>query len=215
VTLAILARFSASTAPLTAVNKSARSRRQPCPATPAAFLHPVTHTHPSRQSDWGGRFDPTSPNLTPAKSPLSAQHRWCPTSRDLVPWRFSDAGPPSRRGLVTAGVRKPAQQPTFTGLPPKPPPSSCCVAEAGRAAHEPEALRQGVSRDIIEIIEHRLDTDGLDPADAIVIERMCTIERGGCARYPPVSPRVGNVNKSDPSLIEPVIHGFPATIVTA
>jgi hypothetical protein len=44
---------------------------------------------------------------------------------------------------------------------------------------------------------------------------MCTMERGGCARYPPVSPRVGNVNKSDPSLIEPVIHGFPATIVTA
>jgi hypothetical protein len=31
----------------------------------------------------------------------------------------------------------------------------------------------------------------------------------------PVSPRVGNVKKNDPSLIEPVIHGFPATIVTA
>jgi hypothetical protein len=36
---------------------------------------------------------------------------------------------------------------------------------------------------------------------------------GGDARL--VSPRVGNVNKNDPSLIEPVIHGFPATIVTA
>jgi hypothetical protein len=31
----------------------------------------------------------------------------------------------------------------------------------------------------------------------------------------PVSPRVGNVKNNDPSLIEPVIHGFPATIVTA
>ena len=38
------------------------------------------------------------------------------------------------------------------------------------AAHEPEALREGVSRDIIEIIKHRLDTSGLDHADAIVIE---------------------------------------------
>ena len=38
------------------------------------------------------------------------------------------------------------------------------------AAHESEALREGVSRDIIEIIKHRLDTDGLDPADAVVIE---------------------------------------------
>jgi len=38
------------------------------------------------------------------------------------------------------------------------------------AAHEPEAIREGVSRDIIEIIKHRLETDGLDPADAIVIE---------------------------------------------
>ena len=38
------------------------------------------------------------------------------------------------------------------------------------AAHEPEALREGVSRDIIETIKHRLVTDGLDAADAIVIE---------------------------------------------
>jgi len=37
-------------------------------------------------------------------------------------------------------------------------------------AHEPAAFREGVSRDIIEIIKHRLDTDGLDPADAVVIE---------------------------------------------
>ena len=38
------------------------------------------------------------------------------------------------------------------------------------AAHEPEALREGISRDIIEVVMHRLDTSGLDQADAIVIE---------------------------------------------
>jgi 4-carboxymuconolactone decarboxylase len=38
------------------------------------------------------------------------------------------------------------------------------------AAHEPEALREGISRDIIEIIKSRLDTSSLDHADAIVIE---------------------------------------------
>jgi 4-carboxymuconolactone decarboxylase len=38
------------------------------------------------------------------------------------------------------------------------------------AAHEPEALSEGISRAIIEIIKHRKDTKGLDDADAIVIE---------------------------------------------
>jgi len=38
------------------------------------------------------------------------------------------------------------------------------------AAHEPEALGGGISREIIEIIKHRNDTNGLDEADAIVIE---------------------------------------------
>ena len=38
------------------------------------------------------------------------------------------------------------------------------------AAHEPEALREGISQDIIAVIKHRLDTSGLDQADAIVIE---------------------------------------------
>jgi 4-carboxymuconolactone decarboxylase len=37
------------------------------------------------------------------------------------------------------------------------------------AAHEPEALRQGISPEIIDIIRFRRDTAGLDPADAIVI----------------------------------------------
>jgi 4-carboxymuconolactone decarboxylase len=38
------------------------------------------------------------------------------------------------------------------------------------AAHEPEAIGEGVSQEIIEIIRHRKDTRGLNEADAIVIE---------------------------------------------
>ncbi len=38
------------------------------------------------------------------------------------------------------------------------------------AAHEPEALKQGVSADIIDLIKHRKSTDGLAPGDAIVID---------------------------------------------
>jgi 4-carboxymuconolactone decarboxylase len=38
------------------------------------------------------------------------------------------------------------------------------------AAHEPEALSEGISQEIIELIKHRKDTSGLDEADAIVIE---------------------------------------------
>src|SRR6201997_4728936 len=38
------------------------------------------------------------------------------------------------------------------------------------AAHEPEALSEGISQEIIEVIRHRKVTNGLDEADAIVIE---------------------------------------------
>jgi 4-carboxymuconolactone decarboxylase len=38
------------------------------------------------------------------------------------------------------------------------------------AAHEAEALREGLSLEVIEIIRHRRDTGGLDEADAAVIE---------------------------------------------
>ena len=38
------------------------------------------------------------------------------------------------------------------------------------AAHEPEALRQGLSPEIIDVIRHREGTGNLDEADAIVIE---------------------------------------------
>jgi len=37
------------------------------------------------------------------------------------------------------------------------------------AAHEPEALREGISVEIIEIVKHRGDVSGLDEADAVVI----------------------------------------------
>jgi 4-carboxymuconolactone decarboxylase len=38
------------------------------------------------------------------------------------------------------------------------------------AAHEAEAMREGVSRDIIDIVKYRRDTGALDEADRIVIE---------------------------------------------
>jgi len=37
-------------------------------------------------------------------------------------------------------------------------------------AHEPEALREGLSSEIVDVIRCRRDTARLDPADAIVIE---------------------------------------------
>jgi 4-carboxymuconolactone decarboxylase len=43
-------------------------------------------------------------------------------------------------------------------------------SQFGWAAHEPAALGEGISREIVEIIKHRRDTKGLDQADAIVIE---------------------------------------------
>ena len=38
------------------------------------------------------------------------------------------------------------------------------------AAHEPEAIAEGISREIIDTIKHHKDTSVLDQADAIVIE---------------------------------------------
>ena len=37
-------------------------------------------------------------------------------------------------------------------------------------AHEPEALKEGVEPDVIDVIKHRKPTDGLDESDATVIE---------------------------------------------
>ena len=37
-------------------------------------------------------------------------------------------------------------------------------------AHEPEALKEGVELDVIDVIKHRKPTDGLDQTDATVIE---------------------------------------------
>jgi 4-carboxymuconolactone decarboxylase len=38
------------------------------------------------------------------------------------------------------------------------------------AAHEPEALKEGVSQNVIDAIKHRRSTEGLDETEAIVIE---------------------------------------------
>jgi 4-carboxymuconolactone decarboxylase len=38
------------------------------------------------------------------------------------------------------------------------------------AAHEPEALKEGVSQDIIDVIKHRKSTQGLDETYAAIIE---------------------------------------------
>lgn len=45
-----------------------------------------------------------------------------------------------------------------------------CDSQFEWAAHEPEALRQGVSAEIIDVIKHRRNTDGLDEPDAALIE---------------------------------------------
>jgi hypothetical protein len=51
----------------------------------AALVQPVTHTHPATQSDWGGRPDPTSSNLTPRPNPHRARGTdGAPTYRDFV-----------------------------------------------------------------------------------------------------------------------------------
>jgi 4-carboxymuconolactone decarboxylase len=38
------------------------------------------------------------------------------------------------------------------------------------AAHEPEAIREGVPQNVIDVIKHRRSTEGLEETDAIVIE---------------------------------------------
>ena len=45
-----------------------------------------------------------------------------------------------------------------------------CDSQFEWAAHEPEALREGVSPEIVETIKHRRGTAGLDEKDACLIE---------------------------------------------
>ncbi len=45
-----------------------------------------------------------------------------------------------------------------------------CDSQFEWAAHENEALREGVSPQIIEIVKHRKSTEGLDEADAVIVE---------------------------------------------
>ena len=45
-----------------------------------------------------------------------------------------------------------------------------CDSQFEWAAHENEALKEGISREIVEIVKHRKSIAGLDPADATIIE---------------------------------------------
>lgn len=45
-----------------------------------------------------------------------------------------------------------------------------CDSQFEWAAHEPEALKAGVPPSLIDIIRHRQPTDGIDPADAVIID---------------------------------------------
>ena len=45
-----------------------------------------------------------------------------------------------------------------------------CDSQFEWAAHEKEALREGISPQIVAIVKHRRDTKGLDDADAVIIE---------------------------------------------
>mgnify|MGYP002652377028 CR=1 FL=1 len=38
------------------------------------------------------------------------------------------------------------------------------------SAHEPEALKEGVSQNVIDVIKYRRSTEGLDETDALIIE---------------------------------------------
>ena len=67
------------------------------------------------------------------------------------------------------------------------------------AAHEPAALDEGISREIIDAIKYRRDTRGLAEADAIVIElareifrRAPCVDRDLCASLAAVRPRASS-----------------------
>jgi hypothetical protein len=90
-------RLSASTVPVycRSINRP-ESHRQPCPAAPPVLVSPSPAPIPRRKAT-GRRLDPTSSNLTPRPNPHRARGTdAAPTFRDFVPWRFSDAGRPSR-----------------------------------------------------------------------------------------------------------------------
>ena len=102
VTLAILAGSRPAQPPLTAGQQiGPQLHRQPCPATPALFVQPVAHTHPMGQSDWGGRFDPTSPNPTPRLNPHRARGTdGAPPPAISCLGAFQTPAARARRGLV-------------------------------------------------------------------------------------------------------------------
>ena len=111
--------LSASTAPAYCRSINRPAVTPPTLSGNARCARSARHPHPSCEAKrWGGRFDPTSPNLTPRLNP----HRARGTDGAPLPaisclGAFQTPAARARRGLVTAGVRKPAQLPT-SGEPP-------------------------------------------------------------------------------------------------
>src|SRR5262249_25562000 len=110
-------RLSAGTAPTycRSINRSGIASPT-LPSSAHSAPQPVTHTHPATQSDWAApRSNLVQPNAT-AKSPLSHG-----TDRaDFPPisclGAFQTPAARAYGGFVTAGVRKPAQNRTFTRI---------------------------------------------------------------------------------------------------
>src|SRR5262249_31315379 len=116
--------------------KRPESHRQPCRATTAVLVSPSPTPIAPRKAT-RRRLDPTSSDLTPRPNPHRARGtEGAPSSRDFVPWRFSDAGRPSASKLALAGVRKPAQQRTPFG-----PNGTLGAVQSGRLIVPPQNCR--------------------------------------------------------------------------
>jgi hypothetical protein len=84
--------------------------RPSCRATRRSLVHIDACDPRLPQADRGDRFNPTSASPNLRQNPHSARGAAPHTSRDFVPWRFSDARPAqSAERLVVAGVQKPEQ----------------------------------------------------------------------------------------------------------
>jgi 4-carboxymuconolactone decarboxylase len=84
-------------------------------------------------------------------------------------------------------------------------------------AHEPEALKEGVSQATIDAIKHRKPTEGLDPIDALVIELRRQIWRDHKVR--PETFARGRATFGDRTLVDLVIlmgnYAGTAALLTA
>jgi 4-carboxymuconolactone decarboxylase len=69
-----------------------------------------------------------------------------------------------------------------------------CDSRFEWAAHEPEALKQGLSQAIIDVVKHRKPATGLDAKDAIIIElgrELFRTKKLGSATYAHALKQVG------------------------